>query len=113
MFHNEMLESKNNRVEINDMSEVGIRAFLAYIYLWETKEATQNSRIALELLKAGHKYDILDMEQCMRNLLLTKGSEWYKDEDDNVEVALDLFLFVRNLEGEEALKMKSIEALKS
>lgn len=108
MFQTKMKESKTNTVEMPDMTEESVRAFLQYLYLWEVKEANKSSLIAFELLHAGHKYDIQKLEECMEKILLSKESPWYK-----VDVAMKLFLFARNRPEGAKLKIKAIQVLKA
>ncbi len=108
MFQTQMKESKTSTVEMPDMSEQSVRAFLEYLYLWEVKAANKSSLIAFELLHAGHKYDIKKLEESMEKILLSKESIWY-----NVDVAMKLFLFARNHPEGDQLKMKAIQVLKA
>ncbi len=108
MFQTQMKESKTSTVEMPDMSEQSVRAFLEYLYLWEVKRPNRSSLIAFELLHAGHKYDIKKLEESMEKILLSKDSTLY-----DVDVALKLFLFARNRPEGAKLKMKSIQVLKA
>lgn len=89
------------------MSEASVKAFLAYLYYSELEKATKNCATALEIFQASLDYNIAALQGFMRTTLLTKPDNWY-----NVEVALKLFLFARNLDDGAELKMRAVKLLK-
>lgn len=107
MLDSDLQESKTNQIEMVDMSEQGVQAFLEYLYKSEKSLAEQNPQVALELLEAAHKYDIPHLEGNMKHLFLEKSNDWF-----NVDVALHLFLFARNICDYEHLKIKCVQVLK-
>lgn len=101
MFKDDYKESQTNVIKISDITESSARAFLNYIYCNELFDAENSSQIAFELLKASEKYDLPILKELVKRMLLTKAETWYE-----VDVAMQLYLLVRHLEGGEDLKMK-------
>lgn len=108
MFESDMEEKITSNVEMVEMTEVGVRAFLAYLYYMDTKDAQKNCEVALELLEASHKYDIEEMEKTLKGIIINKDNVWF-----TVDMVLKLFLFARNLEGGADLKTKAVRVLKN
>lgn len=104
----ELQEQQTNMLEMEDISEKGVRALLAFLYCWDQTDANKNSIVAFELLNAGHKYDIPKLEELMAEMLLKKGSEWF-----DAEVSVKLFGFGRNLPSKfgQDLKMKAVNMM--
>lgn len=111
MFRSNMLEARFHSVKIEELSEAGVRAFLAYLYYLDSSVPRQKCSIAVELLYASQKYMVPALETTMRDLLLQKEGQWY-----DVETAVKLFLLAFNLPVEEdkkKLKEKAVQALKA
>ncbi|CAL8133591.1 unnamed protein product [Orchesella dallaii] len=106
MLKSNFVENKENRIELLDLSENSMKAFLAYIYCWDIEEATNNSAIAFDLLKTAHKYEITGLESSMLNVITSKPTKWI-----NVDVAMDLFFFSRCLKTWENITSKAIRAM--
>lgn len=115
MQQTKMKEANTGIVEMLDMGEDSVRAFLAYLYHWDDTAARNDSQVAFDLFHAGHKYDVPSLEKTMEKVFLSKPSQWF-----DVEVALKLFLFARNLasnslskdKGPRQLKLKAFKVLK-
>ncbi|ODM94883.1 BTB/POZ domain-containing protein, partial [Orchesella cincta] len=106
MLKGNFKENRENRIEMSDMSEDSVQAFLAYVYCWETFEASENPAIAYELLKTSHKYEINNLESCMINLILSKPIKWLQ-----VDVAIELFFFSRCLKSWANVTSRAINAI--
>lgn len=100
-------ESEINVVEMVDMTTATVQAFLAYLYYFDTDKAADSSTIAVEVFQASHKYNVSSLKEEMKRFLLTKPDKWFE-----VEAALELFLFARNLEEENELKMRAVQLIK-
>ncbi len=94
MFQADMTESKNNCVEIVDMTEAGVRVLLQFIYDGNMGEALKSGEIAVELLEAGHKYQIEYLEDAMMQIIWSKPVNWL-----SVDLVLKVLLFSRNVGG--------------
>lgn len=102
-------ESKESVITMPDMNEEVVRAFLKYLYCWDVKSAHENEDIALQLLQAGHKYNIARLENCMTEILMIRDNNLF-----GVDVALELFVFARCLPSNGLeLKKKAVKVLKS
>lgn len=94
MFEAEMVESRTNCLEIEDMSEVGVKALLEFIYGWDLEEASKDCGIALELLKAGDKYQMEDLEDAMIKLICAMPFQWFSE-----DVAAEIKMYAGNVGG--------------
>ncbi|CAL8124700.1 unnamed protein product [Orchesella dallaii] len=90
-----------------DMTEVGLRAFLKYVYYADTEVPKNNLGIALELLKIGRKYNITLVEKGMQALILEIPTSSL-----GVETSLRLFCLTRKEKGLENLRAKAIKLMK-
>ncbi len=86
-----MSECKDNCLVIGEMSEAGVRAMLQFIYWCDLEEPAKNCEMALELLEAGHKYLVEDLENAMLGIFGAMTCKWF-----TVDVALKLFRFSRS-----------------
>lgn len=107
MFESNLEETKTNNIDMSDLTEEGVRAFLSYLYCWDIDKAEESCDVAFQLFYAGHKYDITRLEKCMEDLLLSKHDGWYES-----EVAFKMFLFARNMEKGKDLVEKAVQILK-
>lgn len=107
MFESDMKEAATNTIEMPEIQEASLRAFLRYLYYGDTTEAEDSCAVALEMMELGHKYNVEDLEKCMRNILMKKPFEWF-----NAKCAFLLFLFARNLQDYTNLKLKAVQVLK-
>lgn len=89
------------------MSEKSARALLEFLYIWKSTAAEENPVVCVELLEAGHKYDIQPMEYFMKNILLWKPNDWFTP-----DAVLSLILFVQDTQFEN-LQKKAVQLLKS
>jgi len=89
-----------------EMSEEGVKAFLKYIYHSDLDDALKNGSIALELLMAGHKYDMALLEDAVKEIFKEKRAGWY-----DVDVAMNLFLWSLKMNDYEDVKMKAVNVL--
>jgi len=91
-----------------EMSEEGVSAFLKYIYYSNLDDALKNGSIALELLKAGQKYDMALLEEAVKRIFKGKPVGWF-----DVELAIHLFLWSRQMDDYEDVKIKAVQVLKA
>lgn len=110
MFENDMEEAKKGEIEMPEMSEGGVRAFLAYLYYRDEEVPNAKCGIALELMIAGHKYDVQSLENDMTKKLLYMSRKWY---ETDLDVAVKLYLFARNVKGGDQLKKKAISVMRA
>lgn len=108
MFQTEMKEAKSCEIEIQEMNEEVVRAFLAYLYYRDESQPDLKFEIAFQLLTAGHKYQIPDLVNAMTAILSCKPIVWYND----VDFAVKQYLFAKNLEDGDDLKTKALLAMK-
>lgn len=107
MFQSEeMEEAKTGKLEMEEMSEQGVRALLRWIYWGDEKEALLDSDVAVELLIAGDKWDLGGLTEKMKEIILKRRG--YDDEWFSLDSALELYGWARNLEGMEEVKEKAI-----
>ncbi len=104
-----MSESKDNTLEIVDMTAAGVRALLQFIYWWDLEMASKSCVMAFELLKAGHKYLMEDLEKAMTEIFLGMTFEWF-----SVDLAVKLLLFSKKADENQLWKLekRSLEVLK-
>ncbi|ODM93550.1 BTB/POZ domain-containing protein [Orchesella cincta] len=108
MLANDMVETAKSTCEMEGMSESGVNAFLKYIYYFDFQSPLKNAQIALELLEAGHKYDVSSLETMMKEIFTKKTSaEWL-----GAEVAMKLFLWTLKVDGYENLKQQAVRVIK-
>ncbi|CAL8108340.1 unnamed protein product [Orchesella dallaii] len=88
MLKSGMKESTENECKLEDMSKEGVKALLKYIYYFSVEDALKDPKIAMELLEAGHKYDVILLEDAMKRIFIGKPEEWF-----TVDAALLLFLW--------------------
>ncbi len=74
------------------MTEAGVRAMLKFIYCWDLEDASKNCAIAVELLEAGHLYQIELLEDATRKIIWAKPINWLP-----VDLALKLFLSSKDI----------------
>lgn len=56
-------EAVTGILEMSEMTEQSVRAFLMYLYYSDVEDARINSEVAFEFIVAGHRYDIEDLER--------------------------------------------------
>ncbi|CAL8108334.1 unnamed protein product [Orchesella dallaii] len=88
MLKSGMKESTANECKLENMSKEGVKALLKYIYYFSVEDALQAPKIALELMEAGHMYDILNLANTMKQIFIGKPQEWF-----TIDTALLLFLW--------------------
>ncbi len=108
MFENGTEEAKKGQIQMLDNSKQVVKAFLAFLYFRDFTEPNKKLEVAFELLDAGHKYQIPDMEDVMTNVIKYKPLEWF----DDVDVSTKLYLFARNTTDADELKKKAVVVLK-
>jgi len=109
MFQTDFKEVKEGESNV-DLTEAGLEAFLKFVYYSDVADAVRTPEVALELLEAGHKYDILSLETSMQDVFLQQSADWFKDK---VEILVRLFLWTLKLEGYEQLKQRVVLVMKS
>lgn len=100
--------AKERTLDLKDMREDCVRALLGFLYYWDLDKPKSDLNLAIELLEAAHKYDIVSLENAMKRILLDKPI-WAFD----VEQALELFFVGVSIGNMEELKLKSAMVLKS
>lgn len=111
MLSSDLKESRPNMIDLTETSEEGVQVLLNYIYSSEMESTMflkESSSVAFELLQAAHKYEIDGLEIAMKKVFLKRNEDWY-----DVEVAMNLFLFARNVNGYDDLKTKCVKVLKA
>ena len=107
MFHNPLFSSSDTRVNLNDISEKGVKALLDFIYCRELFTPESEPAICFELFYAADKYDIKELRKAVVPMLLQKPSSWFDD-----ETAFLLYALSRNCEQYEDLKIKALQIIK-
>ena len=69
MFAHDMLENKNNTVNIEDVPFKAMRSMLRYIYVGKAYISDSSN---LDLIKAADKYQVLDLKTMCENDILTQ-----------------------------------------
>ncbi len=96
MFETEMKEATENKVEMMDNSETGVRALLSYLYCRCTRKLHESSKTALEALQTADKYNIKDLRDVVEDIMLTKPGSW-----GGVDTVLALYIFTKKRCGKE------------
>lgn len=92
MFESGMKESTGNKIEMEGISEMGVRALLAYFYHRGIEGICGSSEVAVEVLQAAEKYDIKSLKDEVREIFMAKPSSWFC-----VDAAVGLFVFAKAL----------------
>ncbi|CAL8130883.1 unnamed protein product [Orchesella dallaii] len=106
MLESGLEESRSSRIELVDVSETCVKALLEYLYTFRITQSRKCSVLAVELFQVAHKYDIQQLEEELAQILQAQVNSWY-----NVNAALDLFRFARNVKEHNSLKLKCVEVL--
>lgn len=107
MFQSGMLEAQTGILELEGMSEQSVRALREFLYVSERTLAEEKADICVDLLEAGHKYDIPPLEHWMKQILLSKEADWFTP-----DAVLHLATFTKNIQHEELQKL-AIEKMKA
>ncbi|ODM92145.1 BTB and MATH domain-containing protein 42 [Orchesella cincta] len=100
------IESKSGRIELLDVSKDCIKAALEYFYTFKITQARKSSKLAVELFKFAHKYDVNLLEKQLVSILLRQDDSLY-----DIDTTLELFTFARCLEDYSNLKIKAFEVM--
>jgi len=103
-----MKEKKTSKIHLDDVSAECVKALLEYLYTFKLSVARDSSVISVELFQVSHKYHICQLEQELKKIFASQVDTWYE-----VDSALKLFQFARNVEEHKELKQKCVEVLKS
>ncbi|CAL8130885.1 unnamed protein product [Orchesella dallaii] len=106
MLESGLEESKSSRIELVDVSENCVKALLEYLYTFKITQSRKCSILTVELFQVAHKYDIRQLEEELAQILQAQVNSWY-----DVNAALDLFRFARNVVEHNNLKLKCVEVL--
>ncbi|ODM88776.1 BTB/POZ domain-containing protein [Orchesella cincta] len=106
MLDSNMKESKSSQIELLDVTEPCVKALLEYLYTFKITQGRKSSKLAVEMFQVAHKYDISQLEKEMAQILLERANSWY-----DVNAALDLFRFSRNVEEHKTIKLKCVQVL--
>ncbi|CAL8131005.1 unnamed protein product [Orchesella dallaii] len=100
-------ESQSGRIEMMDVSEVGVKVLLNYFYqnVLDMEGITED--VAFELLNAAHKYNVKALEKMMAEILFKKPAEWF-----TLSNVLALYFFTVKVEEYETLCEKMMAILK-
>ncbi|CAL8135657.1 unnamed protein product [Orchesella dallaii] len=107
MFSSQFQESQTNRIEMNDVSEEGVKSLLSYLYKWDMNTEEMTEQIVIELLHTSHKYNISTLEKLLVNTLLDKSDEWF-----SMNSVLELYFLTVNIETCDLLTDKMLGILK-
>lgn len=108
-FKGDTEEVTISTLEMGDMTEASVRAFLAYLYYSDTSVARKSCEVALELFQAGHQYCVEGLEDAMEGIIVGHEDEdWF-----TADMVIRLFIFARKLEEFRAdfLKTKALNVL--
>jgi len=106
MLDSDMEEKKTSRVHLEDVSAECVKALLEYLYTFKISEGGKCSKLAVELFQVAHKYHVRQLEQGIGKILLNQVNTWY-----DVDAALQLFQFARNVEEHKGLRVKCVQVL--
>lgn len=104
---NSFSDSKTSIIEMAEVSEDGVSAFLEYLYMSEITAATNSSKTAFELFLLGNQYKIRYLENEMEHILMAGPANWF-----DLETTFRLFLFVQNKNEYDGLKAKAVKLIK-
>lgn len=94
-------------VRMPDTSTPAVRSLLTFLYTFNVDAASSNPKLALELLKAGKKYEIPSLERRMFELLRCMPLASFSVDD-----AIAMFEFANEAEGFACLLEKSVRVLR-
>lgn len=103
-----MRETHDNRILMEDVSEEGVKALLAYLYYRDLEMPLMSSVLAVELLELSHRYLIGGLENAVKGILLEKDVKWFEG-----KAAMRLFYFAGKLDNHKDLRRKAVEVLQS
>ncbi|CAL8131828.1 unnamed protein product [Orchesella dallaii] len=103
MLKSGMKESTANECNLDNISKEGVKALLKYIYYFSVEDALQAPKIALELMQAGHMYDILNLANAMKQIFIGKPQEWF-----TIDTTLLLFLWSIKVDDFEDVTNKAV-----
>ncbi len=103
-------EGQTRSVTLANMTEKGVVALLNYLYSIDSDDydAEWESDICMELLQASEQFSMSNLQETMKRVLLGKPDNWFQ-----VDTALHVFCFSRNVENCQELKDKCIQVLKT
>lgn len=107
MFQRMVTESKmkgsaEKKIEMEGISQKGVRAILAYLCYRGITEISESSELAVEVILAAEKYSITNLKEDDGKVLLSKPSWWF-----GVDAAVVLFLFSKMLSLDSAVTFAS------
>ncbi|CAL8139390.1 unnamed protein product [Orchesella dallaii] len=108
LFQSGMKEAREEECKLEPFSKEGIEGLLRFVYYRDIQDASASSNLTFELLNMALTYQIKNLEDEMKNILLWKGNDWWE-----TETSLDVFLRFRELDGYKLLKEKAMDVLKS
>lgn len=107
MLQGQFEEGRSREIKMDDMSDRGVRAFLNFLYCRDMVVPYENSKIAVELLLASHKYQITTLENAMKALVTVKPWDWF-----DIPSAIQLYFFAKKVDNLSQLKDKAFVVLK-
>lgn len=99
-------EARSGTAVLPHMNAEVVGAMFDYFYTWNIDVVEGNSFVCVELLKAGHLYDIETLQKCTKKILLDKTINWYTP-----EAALRLLLFIKDMDMTD-LRLKAVNVCK-
>ncbi|CAL8075708.1 unnamed protein product [Orchesella dallaii] len=98
-------ESETSTIKLEEMSEEGVRNLVSHMYGRELNLEKMKEKVAIELLRAAHMYNILPLETAMLRMLCLKPPNWF-----TMDNALTLYFFTVHVDRHQNLteKMQSI-----
>jgi hypothetical protein len=98
MFESNMTEVQTDTLTMEAMSAAGVEGFLKYFYTGGLDEVAKNLTLAFEMLQAGHKYEINDMELACKVILKKAEGKLF-----DAATALEIHQFCKIVKGLEDL----------
>ncbi|CAL8101262.1 unnamed protein product [Orchesella dallaii] len=102
----ECKETTENTYKL-DLSERGADALLKYIYYRNLDDPLESCNIAFELMDIAHQYEIVGLENTIKDIFMGKSYLWY-----TIDVAVDLYLYTLKMQGYDQLKDELLKVIK-
>lgn len=107
MLERSTKKSGTATVNMDGITDDNLEALLAFLYYDDATEAEKNSEVALELLEVGRRFEIEELIDAMKAIILDEYDAWF-----SMDMAMKLFTLAWNLTDGEELKEKAVNILK-
>ncbi|ODM88351.1 Speckle-type POZ protein [Orchesella cincta] len=108
MMTSGLQESQTNRIELTDVTEEVVNNFLAYLYGVEIKTSKVTDKMAFELLRLAHKYNVSPLEKDMDRVLRKRSEESF-----SLNTVFGLYYFTLNIDRLSPLCKRMADILRS